>query len=204
MYAAGEYDLAGFAVGVVEKSRIIDGSRVQAGHKIVGIASNGLHSNGYSLARQVLLEKAKLKLTAELPGCGRTVAEELLRPTHIYAKVVDALVQSISVKALAHITGGGLPGNLPRPFPKGTAAVIDAKKWPIPPVFKAIQELGPVTPEEMFKTFNMGIGMCLVTSPGDVQRAIDTARIAGLEAWEIGQVVASTAAEPEVTVENLA
>lgn len=203
-YAAGEYDLAGFAVGVVEKSRIIDGSRVQVGHKIVGIASNGMHSNGYSLARKVLLEKAKLKLDAELPGCGRTVAEELLRPTHIYAKVVDALTQSISVKVLSHITGGGLPGNLARSFPKGTAAVIDARKWPVPAVFKTIQELGPVSPDEMAKTFNLGIGLALVTSPGDVHRAIDTARIAGFDAWEIGSVVASTADEAEVTVENLA
>jgi phosphoribosylformylglycinamidine cyclo-ligase len=131
------------------------------------------------------------------------VQEELLRPTHIYAKLVGFLLQAVDVRALAHITGGGLPGNLPRPLPKGTAAVLDARKWPIPPVFSAIQKLGPVAPDEMARTFNLGLGLCVITPTSEVRRTIDTARAAGLDAWEVGQVVASTAAEPEVTLENL-
>jgi phosphoribosylformylglycinamidine cyclo-ligase len=202
-YAAGEYDLAGFAVGVVEKSKVIDGSRIQPGHRIVGIASNGLHSNGYSLARKALLETAKLPLSAELEGCGKSVGEELLRPTHIYAKLVDMLRQSIDVRGIAHITGGGIPGNLPRPFPTGTAAVLDARKWVVPPVFQAIRKLGPVAPEEMFATFNMGLGLCVITPAIDVRRAIETAKVCGFEAWDVGQIVASTGAEPTATVENM-
>jgi phosphoribosylformylglycinamidine cyclo-ligase len=203
-YAAGEYDLAGFAVGVVERSKIIDGTRAKVGDRVVGIASNGLHSNGYSLARKVLLEKAGLKLDSPLQGCGRSVQEELLRPTHIYARLVSAVRESgIDARGIAHITGGGLPGNLPRPLPVGTSAVLDARKWPIPPVFKAIQELGPVAPDEMARTFNLGLGLCIVTPQRDVQRTIDVARVTGFDAWDVGSIVASTAAEPEAVLENL-
>lgn len=202
-YAAGEYDLAGFAVGVVEKSKIINGSKVRPGDRVVGVASNGLHSNGYSLARKVLLEKAGLALDADLPECGRTVGQELLRPTHIYAKFALALQQHVDVHALAHITGGGLPGNLPRPFPVGTSAVIDARKWAIPPVFKAIQRLGPVAPDEMARTFNMGLGMCVIVPQDAVKATIDAANQHGFDAWDVGHIIESNAAEPEAFVEGL-
>lgn len=202
-YAAGEYDLAGFAVGVVDRPKIIDGSKVSPGDRIVGIASNGLHSNGYSLARKVLLEKAALRLDAPLEGTSNTVADELLRPTHLYAKFVLDLKDKADVHAISHITGGGLPGNLPRPFPVGTRAVIDATKWPIPPVFKAIQKLGPVAPDEMARTFNLGLGLCVIVSQLDVATTIDTAHTHGFEAWDVGHVVASTEPEADAVVENL-
>jgi phosphoribosylformylglycinamidine cyclo-ligase len=202
-YAAGEYDLAGFAVGVVDRPKIIDGTRVQPGDRVVGIASNGLHSNGYSLARKVLLEAAALRLDAPLEGCGRTVAEELLRPTHIYAKFVLGLLPRADVRALAHITGGGLPGNLPRPLPVGTRAVIDARKWLISPVFRAIQRLGPVAPDELARTFNLGLGLCVVVPAADVATTIALAATHGFEAWDVGRIEAHEGPEPEAFVEHL-
>lgn len=204
-YAEGEYDLAGFAVGVVERSEIIDGSKVRPGDRIVGIASNGLHSNGFALARRALLERAGLALDSELEGCGRTVAEEMLRPTHIYARFVLDLKAKVDLRALAHITGGGLPGNLPRPLPQGTRAVIDATRWEIPPVFRAIQKLGPVEPAEMARTFNMGLGLCVVVSEGDVAATLEAASAAGFQAWDVGAVVAGTPGEDaDAVIENLA
>jgi phosphoribosylformylglycinamidine cyclo-ligase len=202
-YAPGEYDLAGFSVGIVEKSRIIDGTKIRPGDRVVGVASNGLHSNGYSLARKALLEKAALPLDAELPECGRTVGEELLRPTHIYAKMVLSMLTHIEIHGIAHITGGGLPGNLPRPFPVGTAAVLDARSWPISPVFRAIQGLGPVAPDELARTFNLGLGLCLVVPPDAVASTITAANSAGFDAWAVGEVVPSSAAEPEAVLEHL-
>ena len=202
-YAPGEYDLAGFSVGVVDRPKIIDGSKLKPGDRVVGIASNGLHSNGFSLARKALLDAAKLRGNAPREGPGRTVAEEMLRPTHIYAKYVLALRDAVELHGLAHIIGGGLPGNLPRPFPNGTRAVIDAKKWSIPPVFQAIRKLGPVAPDEMFRTFNMGLGLCAMVPAADVKRTIDLAKAHGFEAWDVGAIVASTEAEPDAIVENM-
>jgi len=202
-YADGEYDLAGFAVGVVDKPAIIDGTGIVPGDRIVGVASNGLHSNGYSLARKVLLEKAGLALDATLPGTDRTVAAELLRPTHIYVKLVQALLGKVALHGLAHITGGGLPGNLPRPFPIGTRAVVDGRSWRRPEVFEAIARLGPVEPAEMFHAFNMGLGLCLVLPEGDVRTAIDAAAAHGFEAWEIGRVEASSEAEPDAVIASM-
>ncbi len=202
-YAPGEYDLAGFATGVVERGRIVDGSKARPGDRVVGLASNGLHSNGYSLARQVLLETAALPLDAPLEGCGRAVAEELLRPTHLYAEVALALVAAVDVHAMAHVTGGGLPGNLPRPLPEGTRAVLDATRWSMPPVFRAIQKLGPVAWDEMARTFNLGLGFCVVVAPSEVRRAIEVASVHGLEAWEVGRIEASASREAEAVLEGL-
>ncbi|HXN80891.1 MAG TPA: phosphoribosylformylglycinamidine cyclo-ligase, partial [Myxococcales bacterium] len=151
-YAEGEYDLAGFCVGVVEKSRILDGSRVRAGDAVLGLGSSGLHSNGYSLARKVLLERARLPLAGAL-------ANELLEPTRIYVKDLLALRERIDVHAFAHITGGGLPGNLPRVLPPETRAVLRRGSWPRPAIFDRIQKLGQVEEQEMLRTFNCGIGM---------------------------------------------
>ncbi len=202
-YAPGEYDLAGFATGVVERSRIIDGTQVRPGDRVVGVASSGLHSNGYSLARKVLLEQAALRLDGPLENCGRTVGEELLRPTHIYAKYVLELAATAELHALAHITGGGLPGNLPRPLPPGTRAVVDATKWPMPPVFREIQKLGPVAWDELSRTFNLGLGMCVVVPPSEAKRTIDLARAHGFEAWDVGRIEASSEREPDAVVERL-
>jgi phosphoribosylformylglycinamidine cyclo-ligase len=191
-YSQGEYDLAGFCVGVVEKNRILDGSRVRAGDAVIGLASSGLHSNGYSLARKVY----ENNLTPQL-------AEELLAPTRIYVKDCLALRDRIDVHAFAHITGGGLPGNLPRVLPEAHRAVLQKSKWPVPQVFEKIQNAGNVAPDEMLRTFNMGIGMCAVVRPGDVKDAIALLKSRGQEAFEIGAIEAAPGlAEPDVVVQG--
>jgi len=191
-YAEGEYDLAGFCVGVVEKSRILDGSRVRATDAVVGIASTGLHSNGFSLARKVLLERAGLRLEGAL-------LDELLAPTAIYPKDCLALRDAFDVHAFAHITGGGLPGNLPRVLPQGHRAVLRTSSWPRPDIFRRIQELGGIDEGEMLRTFNCGIGMCAVVRREDVDSVRALLERRGHRAWEIGVVEqASGLAEPEV------
>jgi phosphoribosylformylglycinamidine cyclo-ligase len=186
-YAQGEYDLAGFCVGVVEKSRILDGSRVKAGDAVLGLSSSGLHSNGFSLARKVL----EPNLTAQL-------AQELLEPTRIYVKDCLALRDAIDVHAFAHVTGGGLPGNLPRVLPAEHRAVLRRGSWPEPAIFARIQKAGNVAEAEMLRTFNMGIGMCAVVSRGDVPRALSLLRQRGQDTFEIGTVESAPGlAEPE-------
>ena len=189
-YARGEYDLAGFCVGVVEKSRILDGSRVKAGDVVVGMASSGLHSNGFSLARKVFDGNIDPDL-----------ARELLEPTRIYVKDCLALRDALEVKAFAHITGGGLPGNLPRVLPRGHRATLRRGSWPVPEVFSRIQKAGRVSEAEMLRTFNMGIGMCAVVAPADAPRAIEFCARRGLPAFEIGAIESAKGlGEPEVVV----
>ena len=161
-YAEGEYDLAGFAVGIAEKSKIIDGSKIKPGDVLVGLASSGLHSNGYSLARKVFFDAAGLKIDSHVPELNKTVADELLTPTRIYVKNVLALLDEFGVKGLAHITGGGITENLPRVFPEGCRALVRRGSWEILPVFKFIQEKGRIDEAEMLRDFNMGIGLIAV------------------------------------------
>jgi len=191
-YAAGEYDLAGFCVGVVERSEIVDGKRVQVGDVILGLPSTGLHSNGYSLARKVLLEKEGRSLDekpAELGG--RTLGEVLLEPTRIYARDVLALRRTlVDVRAMSHVTGGGLPGNVPRTLPEGTRAVLDAKTWEIPAIFELIRRGGDVPWDDMLQTFNLGIGFTVVVPPEHVNEAIGHLRSRGVDARPIGMVEA--------------
>lgn len=187
-YPPGEYDLAGFAVGMADRSGIINGSTIKAGDAVVGLASNGLHSNGYSLARKVLLEEANLLITDYQPGLGVTLAEEMLRPTLVYVKPVLGAMSKFSVKGMANITGGGLPGNLPRTLPAGLQAEIDVGSWPEPPVFEMISELGPVKREEMFRTFNMGIGYALVVTEKESTRLIDYFKEQDFSAYLIGHI----------------
>jgi phosphoribosylformylglycinamidine cyclo-ligase len=195
-YAEGEYDLAGFCVGVVEKSRILDGSRVRKGDAVVGLASSGLHSNGYSLARKALLERARMKLEGEL-------LDELLAPTRIYVQDCLALRNALDVHAFAHVTGGGLPGNLPRVLPAEHRAVLRAKAWPRPGIFERIQEAGGIEPKEMLRTFNCGIGMCAVVRREDAKAAIELLAKRGQPAWEIGSIEAAPhLAEPEVVFQE--
>jgi phosphoribosylformylglycinamidine cyclo-ligase len=190
-YQGDEYDLAGFCVGVVEKSRILDGSQVRAGDVVLGLASSGLHSNGFSLARKVL----ERELTPEL-------ARDLLEPTRIYVKDCLALREAVQVHAFAHITGGGLPGNLPRVLPRGHRAVLRRGSWPIPPVFDRIQRAGNVAPDEMLRTFNLGVGMCAVVAKSDVAPALELLRARGQPACEIGAIEgAPQLAEPEAVVQ---
>jgi phosphoribosylformylglycinamidine cyclo-ligase len=185
-YAQGEYDLAGFAVGCVERSRIVDGRSVVPGDVVVGIASSGLHSNGYSLARKAL-EGRPLDATIEALG-GRTLADALLEPTRIYAKDVLALLEQVQVKAFAHVTGGGLPGNVPRTLPDGVRAVIEERRWPRPAVFDLVEREGQVPREEMYRTFNMGLGLVAVVAPGDEAAALAVLKARGLDAWTVGAV----------------
>ena len=186
-YARGEYDLAGFAVGCVERSRIVDGRGVRPGDAVVGIASSGLHSNGFSLVRKALLEKHPLDWRP--PGLGgATLAEALLVPTRIYAKEVLALLEVVPVRAFAHITGGGLPGNVPRNLPEGTRAVLDERSWPRPPIFDLVEREGGVPRDEMHRTFNMGLGLVAVLAPADVPAARESLRAHGLESWVVGGI----------------
>ncbi len=188
LYAPGEYDLAGFAVGVVEKGDIVTGSEVRPGDRVLGLASSGLHSNGYTLARQVIFERLGLSPGDAVPALGRSVADELLEPTRIYVKPVLALLKSVPVLAMAHVTGGGVSLNLPRVLPEGYQAVIDPRAWPVPPIFRIIQEGGRVEDAEMRRTFNMGLGYLLVVRPGDAARAAQALSAAGERVFDVGEI----------------
>lgn len=171
IYRRGEYDLAGCIVGVVDRARIIDGSNIKPGDAILGLASNGLHTNGYSLARKILFGKMRLKIGSRLPGLNVPVGEELLRVHKNYQPMLAKVPAGI-IKGLAHITGGGLIDNLPRILPKSCDAVIDTKSWGAPPIFQILQRNGDVDPAEMYQVFNMGIGMVAIMSEGDVPRTM--------------------------------
>ena len=185
MYAAGEYDLAGFAVGVVEKSRIIDGSRIARGDVVLGLASSGAHSNGYSLIRKILAAKG-VNLAARFHG--RSLGDVLLAPTRIYVKPVLKLARSVSVKGLAHVTGGGLVENVPRILPAGLAARIERAAWRLPPLFQWLKEQGNIADEELYRVFNCGIGLVAIVAPADAARAMKILRAAGETVWRVGRV----------------
>jgi len=186
----GEFDLVGFAVGVAERDQLVTGRNVGVGDVLIGLPSPNLRSNGYSLARRVLLERADLPLDGPAyDGAAHSLADELLAPSVIYAPTVAALVEKVDVRAVAHITGGGIPGNLNRVLPAGTDAEVDASTWESPRIFGEIQRLGGVDPQEMARVFNMGIGMVVVVPEADAYEALDTARAAGQRAVRIGQIV---------------
>ncbi|HEX8720865.1 MAG TPA: phosphoribosylformylglycinamidine cyclo-ligase [Pyrinomonadaceae bacterium] len=166
-YAEGEYDVAGFIVGVVDRAKVIDGGRVRAGDVLLGLPSAGLHTNGYSLARKLFFEVAGYEVDTRLDALGETVGEALLRPHLSYLRPLEGLLDTGAVKALAHVTGGGLVENVPRVLPEGTAAEIETGSWPVPPVFRVMRELGNVSDAEMHRTFNMGVGMVVICSPPD-------------------------------------
>jgi phosphoribosylformylglycinamidine cyclo-ligase len=171
MYQRGEYDLAGTIVGVVDRALALDGSRIKVGDVVIGLASNGLHTNGYSLARQVLFEHMKLKLSSKLPGVTGTVGDELLRVHRNYQPLLAKLPKGM-IKGLAHITGGGLIDNLPRVLPKTTDAVVDTTSWKTPAIFEYIRAGGKIDPTEMYQVFNMGIGMTVIVSAKDREKAL--------------------------------
>lgn len=186
-YAKGEYDLAGFCVGVVEREEIVDGKAVRPGDVLIGLASSGLHSNGYSLARKVLLEHLGLSLDEEIEG--RKLGEILLAPTRIYARHVFELRKGgIEIRAMSHITGGGLPANLPRTLPEGVQAVVHRDAWEVPTIFRRIQEGGNVADEEMLRTFNMGVGFTLVVPEAQAETTLEQLALRGLEAFRLGAI----------------
>ncbi|UZR28003.1 phosphoribosylformylglycinamidine cyclo-ligase [Methylococcus mesophilus] len=186
MYAGGDYDLAGFCVGVVEKDAIIDGSRVKPGDRLIGLASSGPHSNGYSLIRKIV-DHSGLGLDA--PVAGRALGDWLLEPTRIYVKPLLELLKCVEVHALAHITGGGITENLPRVLPAGTAARIDTAAWAMPEVFRWLQQQGGVETSEMLRTFNCGVGMIVCVAAEDEARTLETLRGQGESAFPLGEIV---------------
>ncbi|MGH8321566.1 MAG: phosphoribosylformylglycinamidine cyclo-ligase [Gammaproteobacteria bacterium] len=186
MYQGEDYDLAGFAVGVVEKQKIIDGSQVAAGDAIIGLASSGPHSNGYSLIRKVLTVSGA-KFDHQLDG--HTLIDVLLAPTRIYVKLLMALMKQVPLHALAHITGGGLLENIPRVIPDGLSVTLETKSWPRPAVFDWLQQQGNIPEQEMYRTFNMGIGMVLCVAQADAERTLALLHATGEQAWHIGRVV---------------
>ncbi|MCK4309382.1 MAG: phosphoribosylformylglycinamidine cyclo-ligase [Candidatus Atribacteria bacterium] len=188
-YPEGEYDLAGFAVGVVERSKIIDGRKIKEGDSVIGIASNGLHSNGFSLVRKVLLEDKKYELAEKLTVLKRTLGEELLQPTRIYVKPVLYLLEKYKVLGIAHITGGGLLENIPRILPEGVSVQINQNSWPKPSIFPLIQKEGEISDEEMYRTFNMGIGMVLVVRQKKALEILEALRLIDYNSYIIGKVV---------------
>ena len=186
----GEFDLVGFAVGVAERDGLITGSTIAPGDVLIGLPSTNLRSNGYSLARRVLLERAGLPLDGPAyPGARHTLADELLAPSVIFAPAIAALQRNVDVRGVAHITGGGIPGNLNRVLPHGTAAEVELGTWETPEIFAEIQRLGSVAEDEMFKVFNMGLGMIVVVPERDSFKALDTARAAGHRASIVGRIV---------------
>jgi len=188
LYSEGEYDLAGFAVGVAKKKDLINGQKIKPGDQIIGLASSGLHSNGYTFARQILLSDAQLPLDEKVRGLDKSLGEELLTPTRIYAKSILALIKKIKVKGIAHITGGGLPENIGRLLPKGTKAFIDRSTWRPKGIFGVLQLYGKVSKDEMFKSFNMGIGMTLIVSPKDTSKTLRILKDCGETAYLIGEI----------------
>jgi phosphoribosylformylglycinamidine cyclo-ligase len=187
MYAEGEYDLAGFAVGVVEKSKIIGGQSIAPGDVVLGLASSGAHSNGYSLIRK-LIDVSGIGLKSDFHG--RPFADVVMAPTRIYVKPLLALMEKLEVKGMAHITGGGITGNLPRCLPENVAARVDPNSWTRPPLFGWLQQAGNVEATEMLRTFNCGIGMSVVVSASDAAAAISQLQASGETVWQIGEIVA--------------
>ncbi|GAA0843829.1 phosphoribosylformylglycinamidine cyclo-ligase [Bifidobacterium pullorum subsp. gallinarum] len=188
MYSEGEYDIAGFTVGIVDKSKMINGSNIAAGDTVIGLASSGVHSNGFSLVRKLLLEDAGYSLQQEIHELGGRLGDVLLVPTKIYVKPLLGLLKEIEVKGMAHITGGGFIENIPRMLPDGVNVDIEYGAWPILPIFKLMQEKGEISNKDMFTTFNMGIGMVLVVKEQDADATLQFLRSAGEEAYVIGRV----------------
>ena len=190
MYPEGEYDLAGFAVGVVEKSRVIGGQHIVAGDVILGLASSGAHSNGYSLIRK-LIDVSGVGLKSDFNG--QSFADALMTPTRIYVKPVLALIEKLNVKGMAHITGGGLTGNLPRCLPDNIAARVDTRAWTRAPLFDWLQQAGELDDADMLRTFNCGVGLCIVVSATDADAAIAQLTASGETVWKIGETIARDA-----------
>jgi phosphoribosylformylglycinamidine cyclo-ligase len=197
MYPPGEYDLAGFAVGVVEKSRIIDGRSIAPGDAVLGLASSGAHSNGYSLIRRIV-EVSGARFEADLGG--RALGDVLMEPTRIYVKPLLKLMRSLPVKGLAHITGGGLVENIPRVLPEGCSVALDAGAWPLPPLFGWLQEQGRVETAEMHRVFNCGIGMAVIVAEDDAETAMRQLAADGETVWRIGCVERRAADSPPAVV----
>jgi phosphoribosylformylglycinamidine cyclo-ligase len=201
-YADGEYDIAGFIVGVVDRARLINGRAIAVGDVLVGVPSSGLHTNGYSLARRIIFEKLALSIDSHVAELKQTVGDALLEPHRSYLPMVQPLLAAGRIKGMAHITGGGITDNLPRILPHGTAAVVDATTWTVPPIFRWLQSAGHVAPAEMMRTFNMGIGLIIVTARDQAEALIgELAARGGRDSRVIGEIVPGE--PPSVSYTNL-
>jgi phosphoribosylformylglycinamidine cyclo-ligase len=187
-YQGNEYDLAGFVVGAVDNSKIIDGTEIRVGHKLIGIASSGLHSNGYSLVRKICFDRLKLKIDAQVPDFDKTLGEELLTPTRIYAETILRLIKDLPIHGLAHITGGGLTENIIRVTPKTCSVVIRKGSWQVPPIFSFLRQAGNLSDAEMMRTFNNGIGMVAIVPEHSAQETLDRLDAIQEKAFVIGEI----------------
>lgn len=198
-YPDGEYDLAGFCVGVVEADKLIDGSEIRVGDKIIGIASSGLHSNGFSLARRVLFEEGKLRPENRIEGLDETLGLTLLKPTKIYVKPILNLIKNFNIRGIVHITGGGFTDNIPRIVPGPCRASIRKGSWPIPPIFDLIRNVGSVDEDEMFRVFNMGIGMIIIVAEKDQAEILERLEKLGEKAYPLGVIEKRENSQPTVS-----
>lgn len=188
MYAAGDYDMAGFVVGIAERDKIIDGSEIRVGDQVIGLASSGIHSNGYSLVRKICFEELGLTVDQHIDELGCTLGEELLRPTRIYSETILNLIKNYRVSGLIHITGGGFIDNIPRILPQGSRAIINKDSWKIPPIFTFLQENGGISSKEMCRTFNMGIGMIAIVNDNQAEDAMQQLKALGETPYLLGEI----------------
>ncbi len=197
-YVEDEYDLAGFCVGVVEQEKLIDGTGIRVGDRIIGLASSGMHSNGFSLARKVLFEDGKLSVNDTLSGLEGSIGMELLRPTRIYVKPLLNLLKNFSIKGIVHITGGGFIDNIPRILPSPCAAAMKRDSWPVPPLFRIIQEMGHIQDTEMLRVFNMGIGMIIVVSEKEAADVMERLEVLGEKSYSLGTIEKRSAEQAQI------
>ncbi|MEC0269751.1 phosphoribosylformylglycinamidine cyclo-ligase, partial [Paenibacillus anseongense] len=188
MYAQGEYDIAGFTVGIVDKKKIIDGTTIRPGDVVLGLASSGVHSNGFSLVRRLLLEEKGYTLQGHVDELGDKLGNVLLEPTKLYVKPILAMLEDVAIKGMAHITGGGFIENIPRVLPDGVNVDIQYGSWPILPIFSLMQREGGISNNDMFRTFNMGIGMVIIVNADDAEKAIAAAEAQGEKVYRLGVV----------------
>ena len=197
-YARNEYDLAGFAVGIVDNDKIIDGSEIRVGNKVIGIASSGLHSNGYSLVRKICFELLKLNLDDDIPDLGRRLGDELITPTRIYSETIYNLMRDLPILGLVHVTGGGIVHNLLRIIPKACQVVLDRASWDVPPIFTFLQQAGKISDEEMMRTFNNGIGLIAVVPENAAQDILERLTAMKEKAFVIGEIVERKQSAPRI------
>ena len=197
-YNKGEYDVAGFAVGIVDNDKIIDGSEIGKGNKVIGIASSGLHSNGYSLVRKICFDVLKMKIDANVPELGKTLGEELLIPTRIYSEAVHNLTRDLQLLGLVHVTGGGIVNNLFRIIPQACQVVLERNSWDIPPIFNFLQDAGNIAEDEMMRTFNNGIGLITVVQDSVVEEVLDRLNAMKEKAYVIGEITERKDSDPRL------
>ena len=189
LYAEDEYDLAGFTVGIVDNDKIIDGSEIHVGNKLIGVASSGLHSNGFSLVRKICFEVLNLELDSHVPELGKTLGEELLTPTKIYVETIQSMLKNLPILGLSHITGGGFEDNLTRVIPKACSIILHKRSWEVPPIFAFLQKAGKIKDHEMMRTFNNGLGLVVIVAEKAVQDVLERLNVLDENACVIGEIV---------------